>query len=55
MLEIGRGYDGLVGWGEGMVPKRRQEHVPYLYSLSYLATQCINSMNRVGLQNAGSH
>ena len=35
------------GWGEGMVPERRQEHVPYLYSLSYLATQCINKMNRV--------
>ena len=30
-----------------MVPKRRQEHVPYLYSVSYLATQCINKMNRV--------
>ena len=30
-----------------MVPKRRQEHVPYLYSLSYLAMQCINNMNRV--------
>ena len=39
----------MAGWGggEGMVPKRRQEHVPYLYSLSYLATQCINNMNRV--------
>ena len=47
MLDIGRGYDGWVGWGEGMVPKRRQEHVPYLYSLSYLAMQCINNMNRV--------
>ena len=35
------------GGGEGMVPERRQEHVPYLYSLSYLATQCINNMNRV--------
>ena len=37
------------GWGgdEGMVPERRQEHEPYLYSLSYLATQCINNMNRV--------
>ena len=35
------------GGGEGMVPEIRQEHVPYLYSLSYLATQCINSMNRV--------
>ena len=35
------------GWGEGMVPERRQEHVPYLYSLSYLATQCINNMKRV--------
>ena len=34
------------GWGDGMVPERRQEHVPYLYSLSYLATQCINKMNR---------
>ena len=30
-----------------MVPERRKEHVPYLYSLSYLATQCINNMNRV--------
>ena len=30
----------MVGWGggEGMVPERRQKHVPYLYSLSYLAT-----------------
>ena len=35
------------GWGEGMVPERRQEHVPYLYSLHYLATQCINNVNRV--------
>ena len=27
----------MAGWdgGEGMVPERRQEHVPYLYSLSY--------------------
>ena len=43
----------MIGWdgGEGMVPERRQEHVPYLYSLSYLVTQCINT----GLQNAGSH
>ena len=42
MLDIGRGYDGWMGGGgggEGMVPERRQEHVPYLYSLSYLATQ----------------
>ena len=41
--------DMMAGWGggEGMVPERRQEHVPYLYSLSYLATQCINNMNRV--------
>ena len=37
------GRDG----GEGMVPERRQEHVPYLYSLSYLATQYINNVNRV--------
>ena len=39
----------MAGWGggEGMVPERRQEHVPFLYSLSYLATQCINNMNRV--------
>ena len=39
----------MAGWGggEGMVPERRQEHVPYLHSLSYLATQCINNMNRV--------
>ena len=39
----------MAGWGggEGMVPERRQEHVPYLYSLSYLATQCINNINRV--------
>ena len=31
----------MAGWGggEGMVPKRREEHEPYLYSLSYLATQ----------------
>ena len=47
MLDIGREYDGWVGWGEGMVPERRLEHVPYLYSLSYLATQCINNVNRV--------
>ena len=47
MLDIERGYDGWVGWGEGMVPERRQEHVPYLYSLSYLAAQYINNMNRV--------
>ena len=39
----------MAGWdgGEGMVPERRQEHVPYLYSLSYLATQYINNVNRV--------
>ena len=39
----------MAGWGggEGMVPGRRQEHVPYLYSLSYLTTQCINKMNKV--------
>ena len=39
----------MSGWGggEGMVPERRQEHVPYLCSLSYLATQCINNMNMV--------
>ena len=45
----------MAGWGggEGMVPERRQERVPYLYSLSYLAMQCINNMNRV--TNAGSH
>ena len=30
-----------------MVPERRQEHVPYLYSLSYLVTQYINNVNRV--------
>ena len=30
-----------------MVPEKRQEHVPYLYSLFYLAMQCINNMNRV--------
>ena len=38
----------MAGWGrgEGMVPERRHEHVPYLYSLSYLATQYINNMNR---------
>ena len=35
------------GWGEDMVPERRQERVPYLYLLSYMATQCINNMNRV--------
>ena len=30
----------MAGWGEGegMVPERRQEHVQYPYSLSYLAT-----------------
>ena len=28
-----------------MVPERRQEHVPYLYSLSYLAMQYINNIN----------
>ena len=39
----------MVGWGggEGMVPERRQAHVPYLYSLSYLAMQYINNVNRV--------
>ena len=39
----------MAGWGggEGMVPERRQKHVPYLCSLSSLATQCINNMNRV--------
>ena len=38
----------MAGWDgcEGMVPERRQEHVPYLYSLSYLVTECINDMNR---------
>ena len=35
MLDIERGYDGWVGWGEGMVPERRQEHVPYIYSYIY--------------------
>ena len=37
----------MAGWGggEGMVPERRQEHMLYLCSLSYLATQCINNMN----------
>ena len=47
--------DTMAGWGggEGMVPERREEHEPYLYSLSYMATQCINNMT--GLQNAGSH
>ena len=35
------------GGGEGMVPERRQAHVPYQNSLSYLATQCINNMNMV--------
>ena len=40
------------GWGggEGMVPERRQEHVPYLYSLSYLATQCINYKMQVPIE-----
>ena len=49
MFDIGGGYDGWVGWGggEGMVPERRQEHVPFLYSLSYLAMQCINNVKRV--------
>ena len=37
---------GLDG-GEGMVPERRQEHVPYLNSLSYPATQYINNVKRV--------
>ena len=39
----------MAGWdgGEGMVPEIKQEHVPYLFSLSYPATQCINNMNRV--------
>ena len=39
----------MAGWGGGedMVPERRQDHVPYLYSLSYPATQCINNMNTV--------
>ena len=38
----------VAGWGggEGMVHSRRQEHVPYLYSLSYLATQCINNFEQ---------
>ena len=41
--------DMMAGWcrGESMVPERRQAHEPYLYSLSYLATQCINNMNWV--------
>ena len=39
-----------LGGGEGMVPERRQERVPYLCSLSYLATQCINNMNRFTLR-----
>ena len=44
--------DMMAGWdgGEGMVPERRQEHVPYLYSLSYLATQYINNVNRVHIE-----
>ena len=33
MLDIGRGYGGWMGWGRGHGPERRQEHVPYLYSL----------------------
>ena len=39
----------MAGWGGGeiMVPERRQEHVPYLCSLSFLATQYIINMNRV--------
>ena len=39
----------MAGWyrGESMVPERRQADEPYLYSLSYLATQCISNMNRV--------
>ena len=39
----------MAGWGggEGMVPERRQGHMPYLYSLSCLATQCFNNMSRV--------
>ena len=47
MLDMGR--DMMAGWGggKGMVHERRQEHVPYLYSLSCLATQCINKMNKV--------
>ena len=49
MLDIGKGYDGLGGGGEGMVPEKRQEHLPYLsWQLSVLIT-------RTGLQNAGPH
>ena len=35
----------MAGWGggEGMVSERKQEHVPYLYLLSYLSTQCIKT------------
>ena len=36
----------MMAWwagGEGMVPERRQEHVPYLY----ISTQSINNVNRV--------
>ena len=36
-----------LGVGEDMVPEIRHEHVPYLYPLSYMATQCINNMSRV--------
>ena len=39
----------LWGGGEGMVPEKRQEHLPYLsWQLSVLTTW-------TGLQNAGSH
>ena len=38
----------MAGWGgvEGMVPERRQEHVPYLYSLSYLASCCVKEVSK---------
>ena len=39
MLDIGKGYDGCVGGGEGMVPEKRQEHLPYLsWQISVLTT-----------------
>ena len=39
----------MAGWGGGevMVHERRQDYVSYLYSLSYMATQCSNNVSRV--------
>ena len=43
MLDIGKGYDGFVGWGRGYGPWKKAR----TFAISILATQCINNMNRV--------